>query len=401
MPFKFAPKKEKNQKFKSDEKWNVLIVDDDKEVHNLTEMVFRKFTFEDKGIHFKHAYSATEAKNILKTSDNIALILLDVVMEKIDSGLKLVQFIREKLKNSTVRIILRTGQPGVAPEEKIVRDYDINDYKSKSELSEMHLITTIISSLRSYSSLMRIKEEVAKNIIQEKKLTQQARTSAMGEMMGAIIHQWKQPLGTIGSIASNLKVQVALETISMDMIDNEMQKINNVINHMVRTMNDFRDFFRPSKKEFYDVNDSINSAITLIGKTYEAQGIKIYSNEKVGLHTEGYANELVQVILIILSNARDAITDNKPEIKQIDIETKLEDSKIIIQISDYAGGISNDIVEKIFQPYFTTKNEGDGEGIGLDMSKTILKKVGGMLHVKNVEKSGKTGACFIITLNQI
>jgi len=401
MPFEFAPKKEINQKSKSNKKWNILIVDDDKEVHDLTEMVFKKFTFEEKGINFEHAYSAFEAKNILKTSDNIALVLLDVVMEEIDSGLKLVQYIRDELQNDSVRIILRTGQPGVAPEEKIVRDYDINDYKSKSELSEMNLITTIISSLRSYSSLIRIKEEVAKNIAQEKKLTQQARTSAMGEMMGAIIHQWKQPLGTIGSIASNLKVQVALETINMDMIDGEMQKINSVINHMVHTMNDFRDFFRPSRKEFYNVNNSINSAITLIGKTYEAQGIKIHSDNTIDLRTEGYSNELVQVILIILSNARDAIIEINPEIKQIDIETKLENSKIIIQISDYAGGISDKIVDKIFQPYFTTKTQNEGEGIGLDMSRTILKKVDGMLHVKNREKNGKVGACFIITLNQI
>jgi len=401
MSFEFAPKKENYLESKNSEKWNILIVDDDKEVHNLTKMVFKKFTFEDKGINFVHAYSAHEAKSILKNSNSIALILLDVVMEEIDSGLKLVPFIRDELKNDTVRIILRTGQPGVAPEEKIVRDYDINDYKSKSELSEMHLITTIISSLRSYSSLMRIKEEVAKNIAQEKKLTQQARTSAMGEMMGAIIHQWKQPLGTIGSIASNLKVQVALETINMNMIDGEMQKINNIISHMVLTMNDFRDFFRPSKKEAYDVISAISSAISLVGKTYEAQGIKINLHDTKELRTEGYANELVQVILIILSNARDAIINANPKLKEIDISTRVENSNINIQIRDYAGGIEDDILEKIFQPYFSTKDEAEGEGIGLDMSRTILKKVDGKIHVKNKEVDSNRGACFIITLNQL
>jgi len=401
MSFEFAPKKESYLESKNSDKWNILIVDDDKEVHNLTKMVFKKFTFEDKGINFEHAYSASEAKSILKGSDNLALILLDVVMEEIDSGLKLVPFIRDELKNDTVRIILRTGQPGVAPEEKIVRDYDINDYKSKSELSEMHLITTIISSLRSYSSLIRIKEEVAKNIAQEKKLTQQARTSAMGEMMGAIIHQWKQPLGTIGSIASNLKVQVALETINMDMVDEEMQKINNIIGHMVLTMNDFRDFFRPSKKEAYNVNSAIYSAISLVGKTYEAQGIKINLHDFKELRTEGYANELVQVILIILSNAHDAIIKANPKLKDIDISTKLENSTINIQIRDYAGGIENNILEKIFQPYFSTKAKDEGEGIGLDMSRTILKKVDGRINVENKETDNGRGACFIITLNQI
>jgi len=401
MSFEFAEPRNDKEEEKQVDQWNVLIVDDDREVHTITTMLFKGFIFGDKEINFEHAYSAEEAKEVLQNSTDLALILLDVVMEEIDSGLKLVGYIRNVLKNDAVRIVLRTGQPGVAPEEDVIRDLDINDYKSKSELSDMHLITTTITSLRSYANIMRIKEEVEKNIQQEKKLTQQARTAAMGEMMGAIIHQWKQPLGTINSIASNLKVQVALETINIDMIDDEMQKINNVISHMVETMNDFRDFFRPSKKLIYNVHEAIRSSVSLIGKTYEAQDITINTQEGHDIKTEGYPNELVQVLLIILSNARDAIDERKPEVRQIDINVAEDETKLYIEIGDYAGGIPEAIMNRIFEPYFTTKGEDDGEGIGLDMSKSIIKKVNGTLEVKNREKLGRRGACFIIGLNKI
>lgn len=136
--------------------WNILIVDDEKIVHESTKMVLNDFVFQQKKINFLCAYSASEARTILKETDDIAVVLLDVVMEKDNSGLELVKFIRDELNNQFIRIILRTGQPGQAPEEEVVINYDINDYKMKTELTLQKLLTTIVSALRSYANIMEL-----------------------------------------------------------------------------------------------------------------------------------------------------------------------------------------------------------------------------------------------------
>jgi response regulator RpfG family c-di-GMP phosphodiesterase len=137
-------------------KWKVMIVDDEEEVHDVTKMVLSDVTFNETGLMFLHAYSADETKNLIKKHPDTALILLDVVMEEDDSGLKIIKYIREELKNNFVRIVIRTGQPGEAPEKKVIVDYDINDYKEKTELTSQKLFSTVIASLRSYENLITI-----------------------------------------------------------------------------------------------------------------------------------------------------------------------------------------------------------------------------------------------------
>lgn len=136
--------------------WKVLIVDDEKIVHESTKMVLSDFEYQERYLEFLCAYTAEEAKEILKRHDDIAVVLLDVVMEKDDSGLQLVKYIRDEIKNKFIRIILRTGQPGQAPEEEVVINYDINDYKMKTELTLQKLLTTVISALRSYANIMEL-----------------------------------------------------------------------------------------------------------------------------------------------------------------------------------------------------------------------------------------------------
>lgn len=138
------------------ETWKVLIVDDDQEIHTVTKLVLSDFTFEHKELLFFSAYNGPEAIDILNAHPDIALVFLDVVMETEDSGLKTCQIIREELKNAFVRIILRTGQPGQAPERYVIDHYDINDYREKTELTSSKLYTTTMAALRSYRDLMKI-----------------------------------------------------------------------------------------------------------------------------------------------------------------------------------------------------------------------------------------------------
>ncbi|TIH20166.1 DUF3369 domain-containing protein [Marinifilum sp. JC120] len=138
--------------------WKILIVDDEDDVHSTTRLVLDDFAFEGAGLEFLSAYSAEEAVSVLKDNPDIAVILLDVVMETNHAGLELVKTIREGMNNSMVRIILRTGQPGQAPERQVIIEYDINDYKHKAELTAQRLFTSVLSALRSYRDLQVIEQ---------------------------------------------------------------------------------------------------------------------------------------------------------------------------------------------------------------------------------------------------
>lgn len=138
--------------------WNILIVDDDEEVHIITRLVLRDYVLDGRPARLFHAYSAQEAKALLSSESGIAVILLDVVMETDDAGLRLVRWIRDDLQNRLVRIILRTGQPGVAPEKQVITEYEINDYKSKTEITDIKLYTAITVALRGYRDLRSIQE---------------------------------------------------------------------------------------------------------------------------------------------------------------------------------------------------------------------------------------------------
>ena len=132
------------------EAWKVLVVDDEPQVHTVTKLVLRDLTFKGRKIEFCDAYSAAEAKKVLAENPDVCLALVDVVMEEDDAGLRLVEYIRDIMNNKAIRIILRTGQPGYAPEKDVIIDYDINDYKEKTEMSAQKLITCVITAIRNY-----------------------------------------------------------------------------------------------------------------------------------------------------------------------------------------------------------------------------------------------------------
>lgn len=149
----FLSEKPINESLSPKDYYTLLIVDDEDEIHKVTSLVLSNFEFEGKGLKILSAYGELEARKILEENKDIAVILLDVVMEEEDSGLKLVNHIRNVMKNSKVRIILRTGQPGKAPEDSIIKNFDINDYKAKTELTVQKLNTSLYSALRSYRDL--------------------------------------------------------------------------------------------------------------------------------------------------------------------------------------------------------------------------------------------------------
>lgn len=157
----FAEESNRNQPSTPERSWKLLIVDDDDFVHKVTTMVLEDYTFEGQRLQFLQAFSAEEGKAILREHPDIAVVLLDVVMETPQAGLDLADWIRNELDNHLVRIILRTGQPGEAPEQEVIFQYDINDYKEKSELTSQKLATTVTTAIRSYRDIRTIERNRA------------------------------------------------------------------------------------------------------------------------------------------------------------------------------------------------------------------------------------------------
>jgi len=138
--------------------WKVLLVDDEPDIHDITKLTLSRFRLDGRALTFVHAYSGAEAKQVLARETDIALVFLDVVMEKEDSGLEVARWMREDLNNQFTRIVLRTGQPGQAPEERVIVNYDINDYKEKTELDRTKLFTTTFAALRAYRDIMKVED---------------------------------------------------------------------------------------------------------------------------------------------------------------------------------------------------------------------------------------------------
>lgn len=196
-------KKKSNKTEEVEGTWKIVIADDEMEVHKITKMILENQIFEKKHIEFISAYSGEETKKIMRENEDIALILLDVVMEEEDSGLQVVKYIRNELKNRKVRIILRTGQPGQAPESKVALEYDINDYKEKTELTSQKLSTVIYSTLRSYRDIDDL-DKTKKGLERIIKASAVIYSSEMepafyNELIGSITQILNVPLDKLGN----------------------------------------------------------------------------------------------------------------------------------------------------------------------------------------------------------
>jgi len=243
----------------------------------------------------------------------------------------------------------------------------------------------------------KVDEEQTKQKEQEQILIQQTRLAAMGEMIGNIAHQWRQPLNALGLVLQNLKFSYEIGDLSDEVMDRSIGKADMITKSMSKTIDDFRDFFKPNKaKEYFDINTSVLDAIALVESTLEHHKIELVKDfEEDEIEIFGFKNEFSQVVLNVISNAKDAVLENKIENPKIIIKTQTQDNNILISIKDNAIGVKEDIIHKIFEPYFTTKDEVQGTGIGLYMSKIIIERnMNGQIYVENA----KDGATFIIKL---
>ncbi len=242
---------------------------------------------------------------------------------------------------------------------------------------------------------IRVAEAIEQTKLQQEQILQQSRLAQMGEMISMIAHQWRQPLAAISAVNASLNVKVQLgEMPNPDTILKSTNKVSSYLQHLTTTIDDFRDFFKPNKKkEDTTYNQILYSTLNIIEVSIATQNIKLIKNTNsiVVFHT--YPNDLKQVLLNIIKNSKDALIENHIKDPYIKIET----FDNILTIEDNAGGIESDIIDKIFDPYFSTKDEKNGTGLGLYMSKMIIEEhCNGKISVKNTTD----GAMFTIDLGQ-
>ncbi|MBF0537413.1 MAG: PAS domain S-box protein [Nitrospirae bacterium] len=249
----------------------------------------------------------------------------------------------------------------------------------------------------------RLEQRVAEEILQrqqkEQMLIQQSKMAAMGEMIGAIAHQWRQPLNAVGLIVQDLEDAYEYDEVNKEYIQRAVTDTMKQIQFMSKTIDDFRNFFRPAKeKETFNCLNAINSMLSIVSAqlSNDSIGFKVTAQDEHALFINGFPNEFKQVVLNIINNAKDAIIENrkKPspanERGLITISVFKENNRIVVIIADNGGGIPEDVIERVFEPYFTTKEQGKGTGIGLYMSKTIIERnMGGRLDVRNVNKGAE------------
>ncbi|MCT7473638.1 ATP-binding protein [Aliarcobacter cryaerophilus] len=263
---------------------------------------------------------------------------------------------------------------------------DTND-TALNELKNM--INDVIENLED-----KIKNEIDQRLAQEQILIQQSKLAAMGEMIGNIAHQWRQPLAQISAIHMNMKVTYDFNKFDEVYLNEKIKEANKLTSYMSQTINDFQNFFIPQKeKEIFSIEKACKDAYNIIDSSLKYHNIEINFNIKEDTNIFGYKNEFSQVILNILSNAKDILIERKIENPKINIEVKNGDNYSIIKIHDNAGGVKDDILDKIFDPYFTTRHKTQGTGIGLYMAKNIIERnMSGFINVKNIGN----GALFTI-----
>jgi signal transduction histidine kinase len=214
----------------------------------------------------------------------------------------------------------------------------------------------------------------------------------MGEMIGNIAHQWRQPLNEIALLIQSFEMAFYRDKLDEDFLEKRLEESEELIDKMSQTIDDFREFFNPNKeKTLFSLNTSIYDSLKLLQASFESSSISVNFNFSDEVEFFGFKNEFEQVILNILSNSKDVLENS--EKREIEIEI-VKGKNISISISDSGGGIPVENLSRVFEPYFTTKEQGKGTGIGLYMSKSIIEAMGGEIRVWNSE----IGATFEIEL---
>ena len=236
----------------------------------------------------------------------------------------------------------------------------------------------------------RVREESSRGREKDHLLIQQSRLAAMGEMIGNIAHQWRQPLNTLGLILGNIKDAYEFGDMTRDYMNETTGKGNQIIQKMSATIDDFRNFFRPNReKQVFSLNQAVREALSMVEASFRNHQITVdWQENGEEIFTQGFPNEYSQVLLNLLGNAREAIQQRRAPDGKVTLRLEQGDGHATLAVRDNGGGIPAEVLPKIFDPYFTTKEKGTG--IGLYMSKMIVENnMDGGIGARNIENGAE------------
>ncbi|MFA9395135.1 MAG: ATP-binding protein [Halodesulfovibrio sp.] len=367
----FADEEDFEPAIREPQRWRILIVDDEEEIHAVTRLVLNDFTFEGRGLDLISAYSGKESIELLRDTEDIAVVLLDVVMEDNHAGLDVARRIREELNNPFTRIILRTGQPGQAPENKVISELDINDYKQKTELTAQKLFVTVTTALRSFRDLKTI----------------DTNRQRLLQLAMSVAHQIRNRTMSIAGFA-NIAVRelMAGEDVvpQLDTIRVEAARLE----ALVSSVSDFASLSR-GVKEHVLLKTAVDEAYAATEKELASKDISFADVATVNVDVDDLTIEadrrlVVRMLEELLMNA---VVFRKEDCR-IAITAEPLKEGCFFKIEDNGVGISSEIISYIFDPFFSSLS--DGVGMGLCTVRKIVEEHGWEISVSSSEGQGST-----------
>ena len=415
--------------------WRVLIVDDDEDVHRATELALQDASIEGRPLTFLHAYSAAEALHIISADPTISTILLDVVMETPNAGLRLVQCLRKELQRSELRIILRTGQPGYAPEMETVRDFEINDYCTKADMTSIRLFTSLTTAIRSYrlivdlqrerdelkrvnaslEDLRRSEQAQAEKLLGAEKALRLAnetmeqcvtqRTQELSATVGQlesfnrmVSHDLRGPLSGIAGISTLIRHE--LQQGDMERIRKWLTMQESLVQRLVGLVEDLLNLSRASHGELTRVRQPldavVNDALSMLSLFTPPEQVALIAVDPLPeLSIDG--GLIRQVFVNLLSNALKFTRG--VERPHIHVSAVCIDLQCVVGVSDNGTGFNDTRAAELFTPFGRLHgNQFEGSGIGLAIVRRIIERHGGRVWAEN-RPGGGAKFCFSVPVD--
>ncbi|RVU35894.1 response regulator [Hwanghaeella grinnelliae] len=377
--------------------WQVMIVDDDKSVHQSTRFALDDFEFENRGLELTSAYSIKEAQELLRKHRNTAVILLDVVMESETAGLDYVRWVRKELANSRVRIVLRTGQPGYAPELDVVRNFDINDYREKSQMTVNKLTATLYTALRSFRDIIQLEDQSER--LQGALAMAEKANQAKTNFLAHVSHEFRTPLnGIIG-----LSEMIALEALgpigtrkyseyAWDIVTSG-RHLQEMVERLLRFSESGGS--RPIVQEAFDLRELISN-LSGIGNTEslttpvnEPGADEGEGDQRPGMMLRADKEAVQSMVSNLISNA----VQHNPSGCRVRVTARpTDDGGLVLTVIDDGIGISESLLEQLDgslavpdDPYVAGRG---GLGLGLVMTKSLIEAHGGSLKIESSNGNG-------------